>query len=123
MVTYAASKFLAPSSLDVSEEDIENIYNSIHDLKAVNKQTTTSEMQRMLDEHFFNLTTGSVDDNDNESSTTVTLKNDFNPTTDSIQTTEVTIERTLDKPESSSSDINETDETTDEALKKLLADL
>lgn len=119
MVTYASSKFLSPSSLDISEGQVEEIYESVHDLKAVNKQTTTAEMQRMLDEHFFNLTMGSPEDTADNSSTTVT----FNPTTDSVKTTEVTIERTLESSSESSEDINETDESTDEALKKLLADL
>ena len=119
MVTYASSKFLSPSSLDIEESDMDQIYSSVHDLKAVNKQTTTAEMQRLLDEHFFNLTMGSTEETAEESSTTVT----FNPTSDKVKTTEVTIERTLESSADSKDDINETDESTDEALKKLLADL
>ena len=117
MVTYAASKFLAPSALDVTEAKLEEIYNSVHDLKAVNKQTTPAEMQRLLDEHFFNLTTGSsveADEDDeykairNETPTAVVRKQ------------ETVIETTF---EDSKESLNETDESTDEALKKLLADL
>ena len=62
MVTYASSKFLAPSTLDIDESKLEEIYTSVHDLKAVNKRATVAEMQRLLDEHFFNLTTGSTDE-------------------------------------------------------------
>jgi hypothetical protein len=48
----ASSKFLSPSSLDLDEEDLEKIYESVHDLKSVNKHNTPAEMQRMLDETF-----------------------------------------------------------------------
>jgi hypothetical protein len=115
MVTYASSKFLAPSKLELSEAQVEEVFNSVHDLKAVNKQTTPAEMQRLLDEHFFNLTTGSVEEetNDDEYSS---IRNEA-PT--STKRTETSIETSFE----SKTDINETDETTDEALKKLLADL
>jgi hypothetical protein len=112
-VTYSSSKFLAPSKIDLS---IEDVYSSVHDLKAVNKQTTPAEMQRLLDEHFFNLTTGSsvedVDENDNEYAV---LKKEV-PSK---------VERPADNiiEETFETSLNETDETTDEKLKKLLADL
>lgn len=115
MVTYASSKFLAPSSLNLDESKIEEIHNSVHDLKAVNKQTTPSEMQRLLDEHFFNLTTTSnsvnEESDDNEA--------DFSPS--SKNQTAVSIERVYESPSPES--LNETDESTDEKLKKLLEDL
>lgn len=114
MVTYASSKFLSPSPLDITQEQLNEIYNSIHDLKSVNKQTTTAEMQRLLDEHFFNLTTGSSIEEDDSFQTV---------TPSSMRNTENTIERVYESSESASENINETDETTDEALKKLLADL
>jgi len=112
MVTYASSKFLGTSALDLDEVDLQKIYESLHDLKAVNKQTTSAEMQRLLDEHFFNLTTGSVVEEDEEE-----------PTTKQFQSfTSDTPTKSVNKP--SVSDLNEeTDESTDEALKKLLADL
>jgi len=112
MVTYSSSKFLAPSKLELTDVKIEEIHNSVHDLKAVNKQTTPAEMQRLLDEHFFNLTTGSAVEEDDDSSTQVV------PT--SVKKTETTIERVYEAPKE---ELNETDESTDEALKKLLADL
>jgi SsrA-binding protein len=62
-VTYASSKFLSPSEIEV---DLDAVYSQIFDLKAVNKQTTPSEMQRLLDEHFFNLQLGSTDDADDD---------------------------------------------------------
>jgi len=114
MVTYASSKFLSPSKLDIGESKLQEIYESVHDLKAVNKQTTHAEMQRLLDEHFFNLTTGSVDeDNETQSYTEVKSSEPASKPT-------VVVEKVV---ESSNEDVNETDETTDEALKKLLADL
>jgi len=112
MVTYAASKFLSPSALDLTEQQLQTVYESVHDLKAVNKVTTPAEMQRLLDEHFFNLSTGSVDDSDDEQDVAA-------PTV--LKKTDTTVERVYEK--TSSDDLNETDETTDEALKKLLADL
>jgi len=112
MVTYASSKFLSPSSLDLEEEDLEKIYESVHDLKAVNKQTTSAEMQRLLDEHFFNLTTGSVAEEDEEEPTT----KQFQSFTADVST------KPTNKPSVQNLD-DDTDESTDEALKKLLADL
>ena len=115
MVTYASSKFLSPSSLDLNNKQVEEIYESVHDLKAVNKPTTPAEMQRLLDEHFFNLTTGSVEPTDEQEEYTQISETKNT----SVKRTATTIERTLEAPD----DVNETDESTDEALKKLLADL
>ena len=104
MVTYASSKFLAPSDIDV---EVESIYESIHDLTAVNKQTTTAEMQRLLDEHFFNLTTGSAPEAEEEEEDTYTAPA---PTKTATVSKAVFVEEDLD-------------ESTDDKLKKLLADL
>jgi hypothetical protein len=115
MVTYASSKFLAPSKVELSDAQLEEVHNSVHDLKAVNKQTTPAEMQRLLDEHFFNLSTGSpVEVEDDEYAP---IRNEA-PSL--VKKTETSVERTF---ESTKDDVNETDESTDEALKKLLADL
>ena len=116
MVTYASSKFLAPSKVELTDAQLEEVHNSVHDLKAVNKQTTPAEMQRLLDEHFFNLSTGSPveDDGDDEYAP---IRNEA-PT--SVRRTETSIEKTFESPKDN---VNETDESTDEALKKLLADL
>lgn len=129
MVTYASSKFLSPSSLDLDESDVEKIYESVHDLKAVNKQTTPAEMQRLLDEHFFNLTTGSVveDDSDDEyapirNEKPNTIKKSAEVLESVFEDVEPVAPKSSTKPSSKES-INETDESTDEALKKLLADL
>lgn len=116
MVTYASSKFLSPSDLDLNESQLQEIYNSVHDHKSVNKQTTAAEMQRLLDEHFFNLTTGSTLENE-DSDEYASIRNEV-PT--QVKTTETTVESIF---EDSKQDVNETDESTDEALKKLLADL
>jgi len=115
MVTYASSKFLAPSKVELSDAQLVEVHNSVHDLKAVNKQTTPAEMQRLLDEHFFNLSTGSpVEEEDDEYAP---IRNEA---PSSVKKTETSVERTF---ESTKDDVNETDESTDEALKKLLADL
>jgi hypothetical protein len=99
-VTYASSKFLSPSKIDA---DVDSVYTSIHDLTAVNKQTTTAEMQRLLDEHFFNLTTGSTPEVEEDEEETYIA-----PTP------------TLTSESSSDSD---SDKSTDEKLKELLAGL
>ena len=124
MVTYASSKFLSPSALEV---DVEAVLGSIHDLKAVNKQTTASEMQRLLDEHFFNLTTGStVEDNDDEYAP---IRNE-KPS--KVTKTENVIEQVFEaststpsKPSVMAEENGEDDseDSTDDKLKKLLADL
>ena len=116
MVTYASSKFLAPSKIEVNAD---SVYSSVHDLKAVNKQTTPAEMQRLLDERFFNLTTGSSvaeveDDNDDYKS----IRHD---TPSSTKQTDVSIESVFET--TSKQDESDSDDSTDEALKKLLADL
>ena len=100
-ITYSSSKFLSPSKLDLTDKQVEEIYNSIHDLKSVNKQTTPAEMQRLLDEHFFNLTTGSVED---------------------VEDVESVIETNKSLEKETSSVENE-DETTDDKIKKILNDL
>ena len=104
MVTYASSKFLASS--EVSGVDIDEVYNSLHDLTALNKQTTTADMQRLLDEHFFNLTTGSAPEAEEEEETS---------TYTAPAPTKAAAAVTISEDESA--------ESTDEKLKKLLADL
>ena len=106
MVTYASSKFLSPSKIDV---DIAKVYDSVHDLTAVDKSTTPADMQRLLDEHYFNLTTGSsAPQEEDEEETT-------------YNTTSVPSETETDyQPSTNEVDLNE---STDEKLKKLLADL
>lgn len=115
MVTYASSKFLSPSPLDLDDNAINQVYNSIHDLKAVNKQTTPAEMQRLLDEHFFNLSVGSPVENDSDEYTSIRHES---PTT--TKKTETSIESVFEESKESS---DGSDDSTDEALKKLLADL
>jgi hypothetical protein len=114
MVTYSASKFLSPSKLDLNDKQVDEIYNSLHDLKAVNKQTTSAEMQRLLDEHFFNLTVGSAPEEEEN--------DEYTPIRNEQPSKTVKTENTIESTFESSSD-DETDESTDEKLKKLLADL
>ena len=129
MVTYASSKFLSPSNLDLSDADVEKIYESVHDLKAVNKQTTPAEMQRLLDEHFFNLTTGSSTEDDSEDEYAPIRNEKPSSVKKNAEVIESVFEDVEEAPvkatlkASAKEIVNETDESTDEALKKLLADL
>ncbi len=124
MVTYASSKFLGTSALDLDEVDLEKIYEALHDLKAVNKQTTSAEMQRLLDEHFFNLSTGSAvaDDDEEQSSYAPPVRKQETKSVVNNIVEEVVAKKPTPKT-FPVEDINETDDSTDEALKKLLADL
>lgn len=124
MVTYASSKFLAASSLELEEEDLEKIYESVHDLKAVNKQTTTADMQRLLDEHFFNLTTGSpIEVDDAGSIYTPPVPKKVEPKS---AVNEILNDNTVQPPKHKLDIVQDdqaTEDSTDEALKRLLADL
>lgn len=126
MVTYASSKFLNASSLDLDEEDLGKIYETMHDLKAVNKQTSTADMQRLLDEHFFNLMTGSPVESDSDSSEYTA------PPVKKAATKTVVEDILRDEPAPKAAPLHKldivgddqaTEDSTDEALKKLLADL
>lgn len=123
MVTYASSKFLAASSLEMDEDELEKIYESVHDLKAVNKQTTTADMQRLLDEHFFNLTTGSPVEESEESvyQPPVVKKPEPKSAVNEILN-HVPAAKPLHKLDVVEDD-KATEDSTDEALKRLLADL
>lgn len=128
MVTYSASKFLSPSPLDLEEEDLEKIYESVHDLRTVNKQTTAAEMQRLLDEHFFNLTTGSSSEEDSEESSPYVPPVAKKPATREVveDILETTVSSVPSKPLHKLDvveDDKDTQDSTDEALKRLLADL
>lgn len=130
MVTYASSKFLSPSDLELTEEDLEQIYQSVHDLRTVNKQTTAAEMQRLLDEHFFCLTMGSTSDEDSEvSSYTPPVAKKPVPkevVEDILENTVSAIPASKSKPLHKLDIVEDdqaTQDSTDEALKRLLADL
>lgn len=125
MVTYASSRFLSASVLELEEEDLEKIYDNTHDLRTVNKRSTAAEMQRLLDEHFFGLTTGSAPEEEESEDV-------YTPPPTPKQPAKAVVSSILDnedvpvavKPaKQTKAVVNETDESTDEALKKLLADL
>jgi hypothetical protein len=53
-VTYSSSKFISPSRLEnITEDQIEAIYNNVFDLTKIMKPKTQAELQKMLDQHFF----------------------------------------------------------------------
>ena len=123
-VTYASSKFLSPSPIEV---DVDTVLGSIHDLKAVNKQTTASEMQRLLDEHFFNLTTGSPIEDDVDEYAAIR-----NEKPSSVTKIGNTVEKVFDVEDkapfktsvfAAENGEDDSDDSTDDKLKKLLADL
>lgn len=119
MVTYASSRFLAAEELDLGDDEVEAILDGAHDLKAVNRVTTPAEMQRMLDEHFFGLTTGSASEPEEDG---VDVDDEPEPVRPAIKSAPAS-RASKSIPAPVKEDINETDESTDEALKKLLADL
>jgi len=54
MTTYTSSKFMAPSKLDgVDQRKLDEIFNSVHDINKFSKPKSSSELQRMLDQHYF----------------------------------------------------------------------
>jgi hypothetical protein len=51
--TYKNSFFTSKSKLDLDEDEIEKIYEQVHDLKAVYPVKTKEELNKLLDDHFF----------------------------------------------------------------------
>lgn len=50
--TYIKSRFSNKTSLDLSDDEIDAIYENVHDLKQVHVTKTFDELQSLLDEHF-----------------------------------------------------------------------
>jgi len=50
--TYIKSRFSNKTSLDLSDDEIDAIYENVHDLKQVHVVRTFEELQTLLDEHF-----------------------------------------------------------------------
>jgi len=51
--TYISSRFSSKSKLDLSDEEIEAIYENVHDLKQIYSVKTVDELQALLDDHFY----------------------------------------------------------------------
>jgi hypothetical protein len=51
--TYISSRFSSKSKLDLSDEEIEAIYENVHDLKQIYAVKTVDELQALLDDHFY----------------------------------------------------------------------
>jgi hypothetical protein len=51
--TYIKSFFTSKSSLDLSDEEIDEIYGKTHDLTKIYQVKTAEELQDLLDQHFF----------------------------------------------------------------------
>lgn len=50
--TYDSSRFTSPVNLNLSDERIEQVYNSLHDLTAVNQAKSEEELIEMWNKHF-----------------------------------------------------------------------
>jgi hypothetical protein len=54
MTTYTSSKFMAPSKLEgINQKKLDEIFNGVHEINKFFKPKTQSELQRMLDQHYF----------------------------------------------------------------------
>lgn len=51
--TYKSSRFSTKSKLDLSDEEIDEVYTKLHDLKAVYTVKTDGELKTLLEEHFY----------------------------------------------------------------------
>ena len=51
--TYIKSRFSTKTSSDLSDEEIDAIYENTHDLKQIYSVKTVEELQELLDEHFY----------------------------------------------------------------------
>ena len=51
--TYVKSRFSTKTSLDLSDEEIDEVYANMHDLKQVNSVRTHEELEKLLNEHFY----------------------------------------------------------------------
>lgn len=50
--TYIKSRFSTKSSIDLSDEEIDEVYTKVHDLRQVHSVKTYEELQDLLSEHF-----------------------------------------------------------------------
>ncbi len=50
--TYIKSRFSTKSSIDLNDEEIDDVYSRVHDLKQVHTVKTFDELQDLLNEHF-----------------------------------------------------------------------
>lgn len=51
--TFKSSYFTSKSKLDLSDDEIEKIYEQVHDLKAIYPVKTKEELNKLLEDHFF----------------------------------------------------------------------
>lgn len=123
-VTYASSKFISPSALEgVSEAKIEAIHNGVFDLTKMFKSKTRTELQRMLDQHFFCIQdTETEDEIDEEISTANVAAALAKPTLDAgTPAKNADLDMIFEGVESAKDPVTEDD--TDAKLKELLAGL
>lgn len=115
-VTYASSKFLKQSDLDLTEEEIDEIHDKAQDLTKVYSVPTYAELQKMLDEHFFNQAPAKADEPEDDE--------DDDASDEEVPAAKPATSFTKKSREPSlENDDDETDPETQAKLKKLLADL
>jgi len=51
--TFKSSYFTSKSKLDLDDDEIEKIYEQVHDLKSIYTVKTKEELEKMLEDHFF----------------------------------------------------------------------
>jgi hypothetical protein len=56
-ISYDSSRFTSPNDLHLSEEDQEKIYDSVHDLTAINQIKTEAEIIELWNTHFLCIST------------------------------------------------------------------
>lgn len=58
-VTFASSGFYNKPQIKLTDEQIDSVYSSVHDLEAIYQRKTFDELQEILDVHFYGKSAGS----------------------------------------------------------------
>ncbi len=127
-VTYTASKFTSPSKLDgMDAKKVDSLYESLIELDKIIKPKTYTELQRMMDQHFFCVQDVNTLDEEDEPAPAKAVESKKNDALDSIfagikesTTTETPVSKTEVKEEAPSKPAQD---DTDAKLKELLASL
>jgi hypothetical protein len=51
--TFKSSYFTSKSKLNLDEDEVEKVYEQVHDLKSIYQVKTKEELNKLLDDHFF----------------------------------------------------------------------
>jgi len=125
-VTYASSKFISPTRLEgVNEDKIEALHNGVFDLTKMLKTKTQSELQRMLDQHFFCIQDTDTEEDVEDFTTPVVRSSSLEAKSDKVQQSNNNLDKIFEGVETATSSTSSTDDVddTDAKLKELLAGL